>query len=152
MADKGPTWHGARRRLDFGTDPPRVTRVEAVVRIPQHSMSIGSLESQPGGDNLLHTRQHIQQASYRFNITQTITMAGFTFTSASASGMVNFGRSGYNKDGDSEDDKRNFGRSGYNKDGDSEDDKKNFGRSGYNKGNDDEDDSRQFNFGRSGYN
>lgn len=70
MADKGPTWHGARRvstspvyshppkltcleRLDFGTDPPRVTRVEAVVRIPQHSMSIGSLESQPGGDNLV---------------------------------------------------------------------------------------------------
>ncbi|KAI1776393.1 hypothetical protein F4818DRAFT_440759 [Hypoxylon cercidicola] len=82
--------------------------------------------------------------------TPTITMAGLTFTTVS--GMVNFGRSGYNKDGDSEDDKRNFGRSGYNKDDGSEDDKKNFGRSGYNKGNDDEDDSRQFNFGRSGYN
>ncbi|KAI1473558.1 hypothetical protein F4774DRAFT_415724 [Daldinia eschscholtzii] len=57
-------------------------------------------------------------------------MAAFTFTTVS--GPANFGRSGYNKDGDSEDDKRNFGRSGYNKDGD-DDDKKNFGRSGYNK-------------------
>ncbi|KAI6089523.1 hypothetical protein F4821DRAFT_256946 [Hypoxylon rubiginosum] len=84
--------------------------------------------------------------------TPTFAMAGFAFSSSS--NMVNFGRSGYNKDGDSEDDKRsmNFGRSGYNKDDGSEDDKKNFGRSGYNKGNDDEDDSRQFNFGRSGYN
>ncbi|KAI1375250.1 hypothetical protein F4677DRAFT_446755 [Hypoxylon crocopeplum] len=80
----------------------------------------------------------------------TITMGALAFTTVSS--MVNQGRSGYNKDGDSEDDKRNFGRSGYNKDGDSEDDKKNFGRSGYNKDGDDEDDSRHFNFGRSGYN
>ncbi|KAI1648083.1 uncharacterized protein F4817DRAFT_315019 [Daldinia loculata] len=76
------------------------------------------------------------------------TMAAFTFTTVS--GTANFGRSGYNKDGDSEDDKRNFGRSGYNKDGD-DDDKKNFGRSGYNKDGDEED-SRLSNFGRSGYN
>ncbi|KAI0007382.1 hypothetical protein F4779DRAFT_619627 [Xylariaceae sp. FL0662B] len=68
-------------------------------------------------------------------------MAGLLF--ASSSQMANMGRSGYNKDGDSEDDKRclNFGRSGYNKDGDSEDDKRNFGRSGYNKDGDSEDDS-----------
>ncbi|KAI1080637.1 hypothetical protein F5B20DRAFT_579884 [Whalleya microplaca] len=57
-------------------------------------------------------------------------MAGMSFSSSSP--MINQGRSGYNKDGDSEDNKRclvNFGRSGYNKDGDSEDDKRNFGRS-----------------------
>jgi hypothetical protein len=63
-------------------------------------------------------------------------MAGMTsFTTRSP---VAYGRSGYNKDGDDEEDKKciNFGRSGYNKDGDDdEEDKKfvNFGRSGYNK-------------------
>ncbi|OTA67374.1 hypothetical protein K449DRAFT_430588 [Hypoxylon sp. EC38] len=72
-------------------------------------------------------------------------MAGFTSTSASQ--MANFGRSGYNKDGDNEDNKRNFGRSGYNKD-DSDDDKKSFGRSGYNKDGDDEDGRSFLNFGR----
>ncbi|KAI2470280.1 hypothetical protein F4781DRAFT_430506 [Annulohypoxylon bovei var. microspora] len=64
-------------------------------------------------------------------------MAGFTSTNSTTQ-MANFGRSGYNKDGDNEDDKRNFGRSGYNKD-DSDDDKKCFGRSGYNKDGDEED-------------
>ncbi|KAI1214819.1 uncharacterized protein F4807DRAFT_455270 [Annulohypoxylon truncatum] len=73
-------------------------------------------------------------------------MAGFTFTSTSQ--MANFGRSGYNKDGDNEDNKRNFGRSGYNKD-DSDDDKKCFGRSGYNKDGDEEDSRLLANFGRS---
>ncbi|KAI1390928.1 uncharacterized protein F4822DRAFT_426781 [Hypoxylon trugodes] len=76
-------------------------------------------------------------------------MAAFAF--ATVSSMANMGRSGYNKDGDNEDNKRNFGRSGYNKDDGSEDDKKCFGRSGYNKDGDDEDDSRHFNFGRSGH-
>ncbi|KAH7032773.1 uncharacterized protein B0I36DRAFT_361543 [Microdochium trichocladiopsis] len=43
---------------------------------------------------------------------------------------VAYGRSGYNKDGEDEEDKcRNYGRSGYNKDGEDEEDK---GRSGYN--------------------
>ncbi|KAI2641605.1 hypothetical protein GGS26DRAFT_585997 [Hypomontagnella submonticulosa] len=86
------------------------------------------------------------------NNNSTIAMAVFT---SAGSPLSNQGRSGYNKDGDSEDDKRtlvNFGRSGYNKDDGSEDDKKNFGRSGYNKDGDSEDDSRHFNFGRSGYN
>ncbi|CAJ2508234.1 Uu.00g094200.m01.CDS01 [Anthostomella pinea] len=76
-------------------------------------------------------------------------MAGFTFTTSSPS-IMNFGRSGYNKDGDNEDDgmRLNFGRSGYNKDGDNEDDGFRLsGRSGYNKDGDDETDK-----GRSGYN
>ncbi|KAI0157754.1 hypothetical protein GGR57DRAFT_500706 [Xylariaceae sp. FL1272] len=77
---------------------------------------------------------------------QTFAMAALTFTTS----PQNFGRSGYNKDGDNEDDKRNFGRSGYNKDGDDEDNKRCFGRSGYNKDGDDDDDKRCF--GRSGYN
>ncbi|KAI1458411.1 hypothetical protein F4805DRAFT_456752 [Annulohypoxylon moriforme] len=63
-------------------------------------------------------------------------MAGFAPIAAPQ--MANFGRSGYNKDGDNEDNKRNFGRSGYNKD-DSDDDKRCFGRSGYNKDGDEED-------------
>ena len=50
-----------------------------------------------------------------------------------------YGRSGYNKDGDNEDDRRNYGRSGYNKTGDDEDDGKNYGRSGYNKDDDEGD-------------
>ncbi|KAI1466371.1 uncharacterized protein F4812DRAFT_76625 [Daldinia caldariorum] len=100
---------------------------------------------------LYHLRFRLSLSLYipHYKLNRTIiTMAAFTFTTAS--GPANFGRSGYNKDGDSEDDKRNFGRSGYNK-GDDEDDKKNFGRSGYNKDGDDED-SRLSNFGRSGYN
>ncbi|KAI2621630.1 hypothetical protein GGR54DRAFT_646925 [Hypoxylon sp. NC1633] len=84
------------------------------------------------------------------SVSSTITMGAVTFTTVPK--MANQGRSGYNKDGDDEDDKRNFGRSGYNKDGDDEDNKRSFGRSGYNKDGDDEDDSRRFNFGRSGYN
>jgi hypothetical protein len=47
-----------------------------------------------------------------------------------------YGRSGYNKDGDEEE--NNKGRSGYNKDGDDDDDQ-NKGRSGYNKDDDEED-------------
>ncbi|KAK6211590.1 hypothetical protein QIS74_10854 [Colletotrichum tabaci] len=57
-------------------------------------------------------------------------MAAFTliFTPATADGddeENDSGRSGYNKDGDDEDDKaqQNKGRSGYNKDGDDEEDK-----------------------------
>ncbi|KAI0378584.1 hypothetical protein F5Y04DRAFT_283815 [Hypomontagnella monticulosa] len=91
---------------------------------------------------------------YHSNINNS-TIAMAVFSSSPVSQLSNQGRSGYNKDGDSEDDKRclvNFGRSGYNKDDGSEDDKKNFGRSGYNKDGDNEDDSRHFNFGRSGYN
>ncbi|KAI1104293.1 hypothetical protein F4804DRAFT_332452 [Jackrogersella minutella] len=61
--------------------------------------------------------------------------------------MASFGRSGYNKDGDNEDNKRSFGRSGYNKD-DSDDDNKSFGRSGYNKDGDDEDSRIMASFGR----
>lgn len=51
-------------------------------------------------------------------------MAALTFTTCP---QTLFGRSGYNKDGDDEEDKKCFGRSGYNKDGDDEDDKKCFG-------------------------
>ncbi|KAI1191081.1 hypothetical protein F5B17DRAFT_426963 [Nemania serpens] len=58
-------------------------------------------------------------------------MAAFAFSSCPQT--LSFGRSGYNKDGDNEDDKRCFGRSGYNKDGDNDDEKRCFGRSGYNK-------------------
>ncbi|KAI1197186.1 hypothetical protein F5X97DRAFT_324747 [Nemania serpens] len=58
-------------------------------------------------------------------------MAAFAFSSCPET--LSFGRSGYNKDGDNEDDKRCFGRSGYNKDGDNDDEKRCFGRSGYNK-------------------
>ncbi|KAI1814507.1 hypothetical protein GGS20DRAFT_585403 [Poronia punctata] len=64
-------------------------------------------------------------------------MAGLALSSHSE--PINFGRSGYNKDGDNEDGKRCFGRSGYNKDGDDEDGQRCFGRSGYNKDGDDED-------------
>ncbi|KAI5865561.1 hypothetical protein GGS23DRAFT_432990 [Durotheca rogersii] len=80
-------------------------------------------------------------------------MAAFASTSSAVSGMPCRGRSGYNKDGDNEDNKRSFGRSGYNKGGDDDEDSRlvNFGRSGYNKGDDDED-SQSASFGRSGYN
>ncbi|KAI1168978.1 hypothetical protein F5B18DRAFT_645842 [Nemania serpens] len=76
---------------------------------------------------------------------KTFAMAAFAFSSCPET--LSFGRSGYNKDGDNEDDKRCFGRSGYNKDGDNDDEKRCFGRSGYNKDGDDESDK-----GRSGYN
>lgn len=62
-------------------------------------------------------------------------MAAFTLMFAPVAAV--YGRSGYNKDGDEEED-QNRGRSGYNKDGDDEEDQ-NRGRSGYNK-DDDEDD------------
>ncbi|KAF4942102.1 hypothetical protein CGCF245_v000840 [Colletotrichum fructicola] len=67
----------------------------------------------------------------------TITMAGFTLMFTPTAAV--YGRSGYNKDGDEEE--NNKGRSGYNKDGnDDDDDDKNKGRSGYNKDGDDEED------------
>ncbi|KAH6654961.1 hypothetical protein BKA67DRAFT_656931 [Truncatella angustata] len=68
-------------------------------------------------------------------------MAAFAFTNCP--NTIVYGRSGYNKDGDDdEDDKKCFGRSGYNKDGDNDDDddKRNFGRSGYNKSDKTDDD------------
>lgn len=79
-------------------------------------------------------------------------MAGFSLTFAPTA--RDFGRSGYNKDGDDDTTKGNkarsgysssdvfvdFGRSGYNKDGDDDDSSKNKGRSGYNKTGDDDDD------------
>ncbi|GJD01208.1 hypothetical protein CH63R_06674 [Colletotrichum higginsianum IMI 349063] len=65
-------------------------------------------------------------------------MAAFTLIFTPATAV--YGRSGYNKDGD--DEENDSGRSGYNKDGDDEDDKaqQNKGRSGYNKDGDDEED------------
>ncbi|KAF5505988.1 hypothetical protein CGCS363_v005199 [Colletotrichum siamense] len=66
----------------------------------------------------------------------TITMAGFTLMFTPTAAV--YGRSGYNKDGDEEE--NNKGRSGYNKDGNDDDDDKNKGRSGYNKDGDDEED------------
>ncbi|KAF0330419.1 hypothetical protein RB213_015389 [Colletotrichum asianum] len=67
----------------------------------------------------------------------TITMAGFTLMFTPTAAV--YGRSGYNKDGDEEE--NNKGRSGYNKDGNGDDDDdKNKGRSGYNKDGDDEED------------
>ena len=71
-------------------------------------------------------------------------MAAFSKTTT-PSACVPYGRSGYNKDGDNDDDeKRNKGRSGYNKDGDNDDDeKRNMGRSGYNKGDDDDEDDKK---------
>ncbi|KXJ92639.1 hypothetical protein Micbo1qcDRAFT_202850 [Microdochium bolleyi] len=68
-------------------------------------------------------------------------MAAFTFTTYTQAPVAR-GRSGYNKDGEDEEDKfRNSGRSGYNKDGEDEEDKlRNSGRSGYNKDGEDEED------------
>ncbi|KAF6808431.1 hypothetical protein CPLU01_00336 [Colletotrichum plurivorum] len=65
-------------------------------------------------------------------------MAGYTliFTPATAS----YGRSGYNKDGDDEENDK--GRSGYNKDGNDEEEGQNKGRSGYNKDGDDEEEKK----------
>ncbi|KAI1362840.1 hypothetical protein F5Y08DRAFT_341263 [Xylaria arbuscula] len=74
-------------------------------------------------------------------------LAVFHDDSMHTTASLSFGRSGYNKDGDNEDDKRCYGRSGYNKDGDNDDEKRCYGRSGYNKDGDDEGDK-----GRSGYN
>ncbi|KAI0834558.1 hypothetical protein F5Y06DRAFT_300411 [Hypoxylon sp. FL0890] len=119
-------------------------------------ITTGRLDSQPGG-GLAHQQapgpgqleSRNDPRTTQFIERWLIAMAGLTFTTTSQ--MANFGRSGYNKDGDNEDDKRNFGRSGYNKD-DSDDDKKSFGRSGYNKDGDDEDGRCFLNFGRSGYN
>lgn len=65
-------------------------------------------------------------------------MAAFAFTNCPST--VVYGRSGYNKDDNEEDDKKCFGRSGYNKDDNEDDDKKCFGRSGYNKGSKNDDD------------
>lgn len=71
-------------------------------------------------------------------------MAAFR-TISTPSACVPYGRSGYNKDGDNdEDEKRNMGRSGYNKDGgDDEEEKRNMGRSGYNKGDDEDEDDKK---------
>ncbi len=79
-------------------------------------------------------------------------MAALTFTTFGTE-TVSYGRSGYNKGGNNEDDRRNFGRSGYNKDGSSDDEQQLlFGRSGYNKdGNGDDKDGLR-DSGRSGYN
>ena len=68
-------------------------------------------------------------------------MAVFNMTCFAQNPVV-YGRSGYNKDGEDEEDKyRNQGRSGYNKDGEDEEDKcRNSGRSGYNKDGEDEED------------
>jgi hypothetical protein len=60
-------------------------------------------------------------------------MAAFTLMFVPTAAV--YGRSGYNKDGD--DEENNKGRSGYNKDGEDEDDQ-NRGRSGYNKDDDEE--------------
>lgn len=48
-------------------------------------------------------------------------MAGFTLMFTPTAAV--YGRSGYNKDGNDDDDDKNKGRSGYNKDGDDEEDK-----------------------------
>ncbi|KAF4450479.1 hypothetical protein FALBO_16479 [Fusarium albosuccineum] len=71
-------------------------------------------------------------------------MAGFTLTFAPTT--RDFGRSGYNKDGDDSDSKptNSRGRSGYNGP-----EAADYGRSGYNGPNDDD---SQGNKGRSGYN
>ncbi|KZL82097.1 hypothetical protein CI238_06777 [Colletotrichum incanum] len=63
-------------------------------------------------------------------------MAGFTLIFTPTTAV--YGRSGYNKDGD--DEENDSGRSGYNKDGNDDDETQNKGRSGYNKDGDDEDD------------
>lgn len=64
-------------------------------------------------------------------------MAGFTFSTAPAT-LVVYGRDGYNRSGNGDDDKsplRNFGRDGYNRSGGDDDRNgglRNFGRDGYN--------------------
>ena len=67
-------------------------------------------------------------------------MAAFTLMFAPTAAV--YGRSGYNKDGDDEEE-NNKGRSGYNKSGSNNDDDatKNKGRSGYNK--DDEEEEKK---------
>ncbi|KAI1150800.1 hypothetical protein F4825DRAFT_452139 [Nemania diffusa] len=95
---------------------------------------------------LLGNPSTIHSSLYQLSSTNPpIAMAAFALSSCPET--LSFGRSGYNKDGDNEDDKRCFGRSGYNKDGENDDEKRCFGRSGYNKDGDDENDK-----GRSGYN
>lgn len=73
-------------------------------------------------------------------------MAGFTLLFTPTTTV--YGRSGYNKDGDDDDDKGNKGRSGYNKDGENSGGSgnsgggQNKGRSGYNKSGKDDDDDK----------
>ena len=97
---------------------------------------------------LYNTISDIRRLLLQNNTTNINAMAAFAFTSCPET--VSFGRSGYNKNGGNDDDRRNFGRSGYNKGGDNEDDRTLFGRSGYNKDGDNDDERR--NSGRSGYN
>ncbi|KAI0470882.1 hypothetical protein GGR56DRAFT_678170 [Xylariaceae sp. FL0804] len=124
--------------------------------------SLGATQSDSNNITIYTTNNIITNDINKTITSHKLAMARFATSASSSSSSaqpVNFGRSGYNKDGsgnDEDDSMRCFGRSGYNKDGsgdDEDDSRRCFGRSGYNKdgSGDDEDDGKRC-FGRSGYN